>query len=192
MAWIDGVPDFRIVARGKVAEAVSGNRCFICGEPLGRWLTFPVGPMNAINRTAPEPPSHKECATYAALVCPFLVRPAKGRRESNLPAGHALDSHAPGLAMAHNPGVTALWTTRDQQPFTDDKGGILFRMGDPSEVLWFAEGRPATRAEAREALDDERDLLRELLARDTPPAELADQLAALQAAYQAALPHLPA
>lgn len=184
VAIIDGVPDFRIVAAGKVAEAVQFGRCFICGEELGRWLTFAVGPMCTINRSAPEPPAHKDCALYAAQACPFLTRPGMRRREAGLPAGLAVDTHAPGLTVAHNPGVTALWTTREQQPFDDEKGGLLFRMGEPSEVLWYAEGRRATPAEVMEALEGERDVLRGL----TGPGEQA----ALQAAYEQALKYVPA
>jgi hypothetical protein len=182
VAWIDGVPDFRIVASGKVAEAVQFVRCFICGDDLGRWLTFAVGPMCTINRTAPEPPAHKDCAVYAAQACPFLTRPGMRRRGAGLPAGLAVDSHAPGVTVAHNPGGTALWTTRAQQPFSDDKGGLLFRMGDPHEVLWFAEGRSATRAEVLEALEGEREVLR----------ELSGAGAELDAAYAQALKYAPA
>jgi hypothetical protein len=183
VATIDGVPDFRIVAQGKVAEALRFHRCFICGEDLGRWLTFAVGPMCTINRTAPEPPAHKDCAVYAVQACPFLTRPGMRRRAAGLPEGLAVDTHAPGATMAHNPGVTALWTTREQEAFSDDKGGVLLRMGDPNEVLWFAEGRPATRAEALESLEEERETLRSVAAAGEQPA--------LEAAYAQALTYLP-
>jgi hypothetical protein len=183
VAVIDGAPDFRIVAAGKVAEAVRFHRCFICGDELGRWLTFAVGPMCTINRTAPEPSAHKDCALYAVQACPFLTRPGMRRREAGLPAGLAVETHAPGATVAHNPGVTALWTTREQQPFADDKGGVLFRMGEPSEVLWYAEGRTATRAEVLEALEGEREVLRGLTG--------AGEEAALQAAYDKALKYAP-
>ena len=191
VAWIDGVPDFRIVARNKVTEAVHFAKCFICGDDLGRWLTFPVGPMCTINRTAPEPPNHKDCAIYAAQVCPFLARPGMRRREAGLPEGHSLTTHAPGVAIKHNPGVTAIWTTRSQQPFADGKGGLLFQMGDPEEVLWFAEGRPATRPEVLESMAAELAILRDLTTQATPEPQLADELAKLERAYQKALPHLP-
>jgi hypothetical protein len=181
VAWIDGVPDFRIVARGKVAEAIQFNKCFICGDELGRWLTFAVGPLCTINRTAPEPPAHKDCAAYAVQACPFLTRPGMRRRAVGLPEGLAVDTHAPGETLAHNPGVTALWTTREQQVFSDEKGGALFRMGDPQEVLWFAEGRAATRAEVLETLATEREVLRELAQDD----------AAVDAGYVAALKLAP-
>jgi hypothetical protein len=183
VAWIDGAPDFRIVASGKVAEAVRFNRCFICGDDLGRWLSFPVGPMGTVNRTSPEPAAHKECALYAVKACPFLTRPAMRRREAGLPEGLGVETHTPGAMQAHNPGVTAIWTTRAQQPFPDGKGGLLFRMGDPHEVLWFAEGRPATRAEVQEAMESELAILRGL----TAPGELA----ALEAAYTEAQRYVP-
>jgi hypothetical protein len=192
VAWIDGVPDFRIVAQGKVAEAVRFHRCFICGEALGRWLSFAVGPLCTINRTAPEPPAHKDCAIYAAQACPFLTRPGMRRRGAGLPPGLAVSSHAPGATLAHNPGVTAIWTTRRQDPFADGKGGLLMRMGDPDEVLWFAEGRPATRADVQESLESELAILRavtEQAGAEAPPGE---DLAALEAAYREALRHLPA
>jgi hypothetical protein len=181
VAWIDGAPDFRIVARGKVAEAIQFGKCFICGDELGRWLTFAVGPMCTINRTAPEPPAHKDCALYAVQACPFLTRPAMRRRATGLPEGLAVATHAPGETVSHNPGVTALWTTRTQQAFSDDKGGALFRMGDPHEVLWFAEGRAATKEEVQEALEGEREVLRELAKDD----------AAVDAGYAAAMKLAP-
>jgi hypothetical protein len=191
VAWIEGVPDFRVVARGKVAQAIAGRRCFICGEELGRWLTFPVGPMSVINQTAPEPPSHKDCALYAVRVCPFLVRPGKGRRETGLPQGHALTTHAPGHTLAHNPGLAALWTTREQQPFDGGSGDVLFRMGAPEEVSWFTEGRSAGRAEVLEALAAESARLRTLLSQTTDPEAREADLVALDHGYQEALLRVP-
>ena len=191
VAWIDGAPDFRIVGQNKIAQALSAAKCFICGDALGRWLTFPVGPMCTINRTAPEPPCHKDCAIYAVKACPFLTRPGMRRRQAGLPAGLSLDTHAPGVSIEHNPGVTALWTTRSHQPFDDGKGGVLFQMGDPEEVLWFAQGRAATRAEAEDSLADELAVLRELTERAAGGSPPAEELAALEAAYQVALRYLP-
>jgi hypothetical protein len=188
VAFIEGVPDFRIVAQGKVIEAARFEKCFVCGEGLGRRVTFPVGPMSTVNRTAPEPPTHKECALYAVVACPFLARPGMRRRQAGLPEGLTLETHGPGVTAAHNPGVTALWTTRSRSSFADDKGGLLFRMGDPDEVVWFAEGRPATRAEVAASLDEEHQLLRQLV--EQAPGS-AHEVAALQAAYTQALQHLP-
>jgi hypothetical protein len=62
---------------------------------------------------------------------------------AELPAGHMIK---------RNPGVSLLWTTRSYRPFRDGSGGILFRVGEPSQVEWFAEGRLATRAEVEESV----------------------------------------
>ena len=188
VAWIDGVPDFRVVGQGKVADAIRFGKCFICGDELGRWQTFPVGPLCTINRTAPEPPCHKDCALYAVQVCPFLVRPGKGRRTGGLPEGHQLATHAPGVTLEHNPGVTALWTTRSHQPFDDGSGGVLFRMGDATEVTWYAEGQPATRPAVLEALEAERETLRTLIA---AAPEAPEEMAAMEAGFREALRWAP-
>jgi hypothetical protein len=187
VAVIDGQPDFRIVAEGKVEDAIRFDKCFVCGEVLGRRVTFPVGPMSTINRTAPEPPTHRECALFAVVSCPFLARPGMKRRQAGLPEGLALQTHGPGASAAHNPGVTALWTTRERQPFADG-ATWLFRMGEPDEVAWFAEGRAATRAEAAEALEAERDHLHALVTQAAGPA---DEHTALDTAYTQALRYLP-
>jgi hypothetical protein len=34
-----------------------------------------------------------------------------------------------------------------------DGDGYLFRIGDPTRTLWFAEGRPATREEIMHSID---------------------------------------
>lgn len=143
VAWIDGSPDFRVVAAGKIANAWERKRCWVCGEPLGVNLAMTLGPMCAINRTISEPPAHRECAVYSCIVCPFLSNPRMRRNERNLPEDA---QGAAGIGIRRNPGATAVWVTRTVKPFRAGNG-ILFTFGDPSEVLWFANGRSATRAE---------------------------------------------
>lgn len=76
----DGSYDFRTAEASKIAIAVRGKLCWMCGQPIGRFQVFIVGPMCAINRTSAEPPSHRDCAEYAAAVCPFLVQREGKRR----------------------------------------------------------------------------------------------------------------
>src|SRR5258708_1131539 len=85
VAWIDGVPDFRVIGGGKLPHAVREKLCWVCGQPLGGFMAFMIGPMCAVNRISSEPPSHRECAVYSARVCPFLSNPEMKRRETNLP-----------------------------------------------------------------------------------------------------------
>lgn len=147
--WIDDKPDFRVADSRKLVRCVKERRCWICGEPLGAFKPFCIGPMCAINRTIAEPPQHKECAIFSAVACPFMTLPRAQRRESNLPAEI---KEPPGVMIRRNPGAVCVWTTRSFHLFRDDKGGPLFRLGEPVEVLWFAHGRTATREEVSESI----------------------------------------
>jgi hypothetical protein len=153
--WIDGAPEFRIMDRDKWIRAVGERRCWVCGEPLGVHLTFTIGPMCALNRTNAEPPSHHECATYAARNCPFLSRPQMRRRADALTD----QCSAPGVPLLRNPGVTGLWTTRHYRVFRAEAGlagvtpGWLVDIGEPERIEWFAQGRPATRDEVLSAIE---------------------------------------
>lgn len=139
----------------KMRRCVHQNLCWLCGGVLDRTVAYVLGPMCCVNRTSAEPPSHRECAEYAARVCPFLTMPKAVRREANLP-GDAVEPA--GTMLRRNPGVTLVWVTRDRlRPFTaprhDGRAGTLFYVGNPTATLWFAEGRPATRAEIVASID---------------------------------------
>lgn len=49
-------------------------------------------------------------------------------------------------------GEMALWVAKDYKPFRAGEG-VLFTVGEPDEVLWFAHGRPATRVEVMESIN---------------------------------------
>lgn len=148
VAMINGEPDHRIVEPRAVKTCVEQSRCWICGGPLGVYKSFTVGPMCAVNRISSEPPSHLECARYAATACPFMTRPHAHRREAGLPEARLVPA---GVHLQRNPGVALLWTTRTYKPFRAS-GGVLFDMGAPESMAWFAEGRAATRAEVDESI----------------------------------------
>lgn len=149
IAWFDGVPDFRVIDTPKFARAHKAKLCWVCGQPLGRVFAMTLGPMCAINRTISEPPSHTDCATFSAIVCPFLANPRMRRNERDLPDHR----EAPGNGLKRNPGAVAVWVTRGYRPFKTSDGGTLFTFDDPLSVAWFAEGRAATRAEVDASID---------------------------------------
>jgi len=150
-----GVPDFRVVRRGGLADAILQDRCWVCGGRLGRYGNFVTGPMCAVNRISAEPPSHEDCAIYSARACPFLSTPSMGRRETGLPE----DRMAPaGVMELRSPGVTLVWTSNTWEPFKVDSG-VLFDIGDPAGTAWFAHGRYATRGEVVASLDSGMPLL---------------------------------
>lgn len=144
-------PDFRVVDSRKRPLAVRLRLCWICGGNLGGHLAFVIGPMCAINRISSEPPSHRDCAIFAATACPFLTKPQVKRREENLPANY---SDAAGIMITRNPGVALVWITRRYSInfVGSGSGDYLFEVGDPEETLWFCQGRKATRAEVEASI----------------------------------------
>ncbi len=148
--WEAGKPDFRVVTAGKMSEAVRHGKCWICGEPLGKFKAFVIGPMCGITRTISDPPSHRECATFAAKHCPFMANPAAKRNTRGLPD----DAHdAPGFGIKRNPGAVAVWVTRRYETFRPPGGGMLFDIGEPEAVEWYSNGRAATMAEVVGSVD---------------------------------------
>lgn len=170
VAWIDGAPDFRVIGPGKLAKAVNYKLCWLCGEPLGRFGAFVIGPMCALNRTSSEPPSHRDCAIFAATACPFLTRPNAERRSANLPADYVEPA---GVGLKRNPGACLVWVTRSWKWFRVENGALC-EVGDPTETLWYAEGRAATREEIDTSILTGLPLL--LAECPTDPKELADGL----------------
>lgn len=163
VAWLDAegrlanagepgvAPDFRVVDTRKFVLAVKDRRCWMCGGPLGRFMAFVIGPMCAINRINSEPPSHRECAEFAVRACPFLSRPRMRRNEVDLPPGMI---PAAGHHLAHNPGAMCLWVTTSYRWERAEHGndGILFDLGNPTDLTWFAEGRLAMMDEVEAAV----------------------------------------
>lgn len=149
VADIDGVRDPRVADSAKWAEAVRFGRCWVCGGPTGVNLAFVIGPMCAVNRVTAEPGCHRECAIYSARACPFLATPTMRRRE------RGLDEYdlgpEPGTPIKRNPGVTAVWMTREWSLMKTDTGPLV-SLGEPIDVLWFTQGRAATRDDCEAAI----------------------------------------
>jgi hypothetical protein len=168
VAWENGVPEFRAMDPLKWRLAMSSSLCWVCGQALGRHRIFVIGPMCAINRTTSEPPCHLECAEWSARNCPFLSRPSMRRQADS---DERLQETAAGLPIARNPGVTLLWCTRrgGYYPFAT-RNGSLIRLAEPDRVVWFAEKRPATRAEVLASIAGGLPILRDQAAKDGPDA----------------------
>ena len=87
VATIGGQPDFRVIAPGRIQDALRRSLCWVCGVPFLRQedRAFTIGPMCAVNRVSAEPPSHRDCAVFSARFCPFLSTPQMVRRERHIP-----------------------------------------------------------------------------------------------------------
>lgn len=175
--------DFRVIRPLGTGQAHKQRICWLCGEPrYEKRLAFAVGPMCTVNRVSSEPPSHPECARFAAIACPFLSNPRMRRNDKDMPDNAA---DPPGIHLDRNPGVTAIWITRSYEPFRVADGTLL-HMGDPVAVEWFREGRPATRAEVLASIEAGLPALEALAAKDGP-----DAVCELEIATVEALEYLP-
>lgn len=186
VATIDGKPDFRVIRQGGIEFALAERLCWICGQRIARHLpgVFVIGPMCAVNRVSAEPPSHGECAIYAAQACPFLANPRKRRREGGKPEEAV---NPAGEMITRNPGVALCWFSKGWRPFGDGNGGRLFDVGDPLRTLWFAEGRPASREEVLASINSGLPILREMA-----ESEGVDAIDALERLHRQALDLVPA
>ncbi len=183
--WIDGKPDFRYVTDDHFAQALRRSLCWVCGQPMGRNRAFVIGPMCAINRVSADPPNHLDCAVYATEACPFLANPRSVRRTTGAPDAGSLEA-PPGVMIRRNPGVTLVWVTRRYR-VEREGNGVLFRLGDPVRTMWFAERRPATRAEVMASIESGYPLLLAEAEAESPTA-----VRALEAMRDAAMRWLPA
>ena len=183
VAWLDGKPEFRAMDPMKWICAVREHLCWVCGEKLGVYQTFVLGPMCGMTRTTSEPPCHLECARWSARNCPFLARPRMVRREGGME-----EADVAGIALKRNPGVAMLWTTRSFEIFEDDAGKPLIRIHDPGSIEWWAEGGPATREEVARSVETGIPLLLEATGPEGPEemAHLAARKAWLETTYPAA------
>ena len=181
--YFDGKPEFRGFDPDKMSICVRHLRCWLCGEPLGKFMAFVIGPMCAVNRVSAEPPSHYDCTYYGVQACPFLSQPKMRRNEKDMPE----DTRPPaGIMLKRNPGVTLIWVTRNYKPFKAN-GGALFKVGDPQRVEFYAEGRRATRAEIMASIDSGMPILRGMANEDGPEA-----VVELEQMYTKALELVPA
>jgi hypothetical protein len=179
----NGERDFRVADERKKVVAIRKHLCWVCGEPLGRFKAFVIGPMCAVNRVTSEPPCHLDCAEFSAKGCPFLARPRMRRNEKDLPT-EAVD--APGTMISRNPGVACIWVCNAFKRFAVGDGWLI-RLEEPTQVKWLAEGREATREQVMASIQGGYSLLKEMADQEGPEA-----VSALEQQLARAMPFLPA
>jgi hypothetical protein len=77
--WRDpttGEPNFRVMHEPRRVECFKKNWCHLCGRNLGAGpYCFIGGPKCVAQGAFIDGPMHRDCAEYAARVCPFLSSP---------------------------------------------------------------------------------------------------------------------
>jgi hypothetical protein len=181
VTWRGKTPSFPEVDTRKLARCVRFKLCWICGQQLGAFKAFVVGPMCVINRISSEPPSHRDCAIYALRVCPFLVNPRM--RRVPFDGNDERRIKPPGIMVERNPGTCVQWMTTSWQ-FHNAPNGKLFAMNEPTEIVWWHEGREATAQQAADAFTDGAQLLLEVAHREAGEAGVVEITQAIAKARQ--------
>lgn len=95
--WAAGEPTFAVTGTARIHICAVERRCSICGTALAPgpvWRVVAGAEADAmaaagpgyVNRAATvEPPGHRACMLYAAVVCPWLARP-NARRSADAAA----------------------------------------------------------------------------------------------------------
>lgn len=149
VAYVNRKPEFRAAVKEFGSLCIKNKTCWVCGCKLMGEAVFVIGPMCAINRVSSEPPSHRDCARYSAIACPFLTRPQMVRREGD---GMPTEYNGPGESIRRNPGVALLWFSRGHEARRYPEGFLWHFTRTPLIVEWYARGRQATRAEVLESI----------------------------------------
>lgn len=166
VAWDAGKPLFPVLDPEKMRQALKYEKCWVCGQRLGGYKAFVIGPMCCINRVSAEPPSHFECAQFAVLNCPFMAQPLAKRTTSDdgTYKGKPVDAPA-GIMIDRNPGVSAIWVTKSFN--VENHGGKpLWKIGPAHKVSFWAKARKATRAEVEHSVVTGIPILRKVAAQD--------------------------
>src|SRR5882724_12231484 len=142
VAWLDasgaptkrgeGTPDFRVVNPETVVKCHTDRLCWVCGQPLGAYKAFVIGPINALGRMSSEPPSHDGCADFSARACPFLIHPKERRRDNRMPE---VWHKPPGDVIPCNPRLAVVWTVK-RYKLVMASGRAVFDIGTPEHVRW--------------------------------------------------------
>jgi hypothetical protein len=141
--WREGAPQFAVTSPSRILVCAVERRCSICGLGLGKgpvWRVLaadeavevvaePVGFENLAGTV--EPPGHRLCMLYAAVVCPWLARPNARRRLDAEVSGARITRGAERGAAGEIGGAVVSFETVE---FTADSR-VLFRYRGVVEFL---------------------------------------------------------
>lgn len=163
MRDLDGRPHFTVNDTAMVSKVIAEQRCSICGGKLERTAWFVGGILSAMhpNGAYIDPPAHKDCATYALKVCPFLaIRPYSKRIDTKTIDPKKLPIHmklfADNSQDPDQPDVFVLAETSKYWLHTPDPAQPINRYLIPKRpwktVQYWREGKQITEAQARTLL----------------------------------------
>jgi hypothetical protein len=109
---LDGRAQFGTVSTSRLVTLATFDLCGLCGLPFGKELRWQVSThIDAVENPADywnafsEPPLHKICLMYSALVCPFLRSPPTRARDPESRVDADLGSALLAYGLADTEGV---------------------------------------------------------------------------------------
>lgn len=191
VAYVNGKPEFRVADARKWMRCVKEQLCWVCGQKLGRNKAFVIGPMCSVNRISADAPTHLDCAEFSVKVCPFLTKPQMVRREDEFIKISREQQNDDGM-IERNPGVMAVWVTREYKIIRGAGKNYIFALGKPESISWWSQGRIATRDEILESMRTGLPLLEQACEKETTPELVEEAKAQVHEQHKQALQLLPA
>lgn len=124
VSQVSGNVESALDRTSRLSACHAQQRCWLCGDKLGRYTAFMTEPLAAVTRICRTPPAHVECAKYAAQA---------------------------GLMQPQGLGVSLVWVSRGYSIHLA-RGAELFAIGDAEQAFWYSAGRLATRDEVTDAI----------------------------------------
>lgn len=125
LTLIDGRAEMSRADHAKAAACHAQQRCWLCGDKLGKYTAFMTEALAAVTRISRTPPAHQDCAKYAAQA---------------------------GLLQAPGVNVSLVWVSRSHGVRVSH-GAQLFILGDAEQTFWYSDGRLATRDEVQRSME---------------------------------------
>lgn len=141
--WSNGKPNLTVMDMAFAKQAIEGQRCFICSQPLGRHKAFVGGPKSVASKAYAEPPFHRDCAEFGLSVCPFIVQGRSYRKNKPSEAFVTNTNIDP-----ENPNIFGLVIASRSTYYPHHQ---TFLLQDPAPPVWWSRGRLADKNEIDKA-----------------------------------------
>ena len=135
-------PDFRVLDIRRQMQCINEKRCGICGQQLGKYIAFIGGTRSRDGHVFFDPGMHRDCAEYAAKVCPFISRENAAYRDlTEEDQAKYTQIIVNQEAERPNPDMFIVVTTEFKAQSTSQQGFVIIA-GEYTEVIQVEQYRP--------------------------------------------------
>ena len=134
----DGFVDFRVIDPEKLQAFAAARCCSVCGHPMGTRVAFVGGPLCIENHLFADAGMHRDCATYALRVCPFIAAPSFGFRKTHDPK----TMEVMDFVSTDRPEKFGLVICKDYRPALLNGQSYVLQVGQYESLEWWAKGSP--------------------------------------------------